>query len=110
MTHDKDEHDNEFVHFEEEEELRGDLDEILEEESEEELVISERPGIVAAPQSAPVARKPAAAKKAPVKRARKPTAKKSRARKKTRVSHRKAKAKKAKKKAVKKSSKRRRRR
>ena len=52
--------DNEFVHFEEEEELGGDPEEIIEEEAEEELVISERPGVAAAPQSVPAARKPPA--------------------------------------------------
>ena len=58
MTYEKEEpgDDNEFVHFEEEEELGGDPEEIIEEESEEELVITERPGVAAAPQSLPAAR------------------------------------------------------
>ena len=65
MTYEKEKpgDDNEFVHFEEEEELGGDAEEIIEEEGEEELVISERPGVAAAPQSVP-ARKPAAKKPA----------------------------------------------
>ncbi len=41
--------ENEFVHFEEEE-LGGDPEEVIEEEIEEELVITERPGVAAAPQ------------------------------------------------------------
>ena len=50
--------ENEFVHFEEEE-LGGDPEEVIEEETEEELVITERPGGAGAPQ-APSAPKPAA--------------------------------------------------
>jgi hypothetical protein len=103
MTYGKEEHgdDNEFVHFEEGEGLSGDADEIIE-ESDEELVISERPGVLAAPQPPPVARK-AAAKKLPAKHAKKSAAKKPQPKKK------KAKAapkKAARKKAVKKSGKR----
>jgi hypothetical protein len=56
--------ENEFVHFEEEE-LGGDPEEVIEEETEEELVITERPGSA---MPAPAAPKPAAKKKAPAKK------------------------------------------
>jgi hypothetical protein len=101
MTYEKEEpgEEGEFVHFEEEE-LGADPEEIVEEEGEEELVITERPGVAATPQPTPVARK-AAAKKAPAKRAAKPAkkAKKPQPKKKA-----KAAPKKAKKKAVAKKS------
>jgi hypothetical protein len=101
MTYSKEEHgdDNEFVHFEEGEGLSGDADEIVE-ESDEELVITERPGVLAAPQPPPVARK-AAGKKSPAKRG-----KKSPARKKPRPKKKAAAKKAAKKKSGKKSAKR----
>ena len=58
--------ENEFVHFEEEE-LGGDPEEVIEEETEEEFVITERPGAAGAPQPPVTAPKPAARKKAPAK-------------------------------------------
>ena len=97
MTYEKDEQndENEFVHFEEGEELSGDTEEIVE-ESDEELVITERPGVLATPPSAPVARK-AAAKKAPVKRAKKAAKKKAPPKKKKSAPKKAAKKKSAKK-------------
>jgi len=89
--------ENEFVHFEEEE-LGGDPEEVIEEETEEELVITERPGAAGAPQPPLSAPKPAAKKKAPAKSAKK--AKK--AKKKAKAAPKKA----AKKKPAKKSAKR----
>jgi hypothetical protein len=103
MTYSKEEHgdDNEFVHFEEGEGLSGDADEIVE-ESDEELVITERPGVLAAPQPPPVVRK-AAGKKSPAKRGKKsPARKKPRPKKKAKAAAKKA----AKKKSGKKSAKR----
>jgi len=83
--------DNEFVHFEEEEELGGDPEEIIEEEGEEELVISERPGVAAAPQSVP-ARKPAG-KKAAAKPGKKSAKKKPQPKKKAKAAPQKGKKK-----------------
>jgi hypothetical protein len=82
MTYEKEEQgdENEFVHFEEGEEVGGDADDIVE-ETDEELVITERPGVSKSPQPSPVARK-SAAKKSPPKRVKKAAAKKKAAPKK----------------------------
>src|SRR6202022_1078566 len=79
MTYEKEApgEDSEFVHFEEEE-LGSDPEESIEEETEEELVISERPGVAAVTQPLPAARK-SAAKKAPAKLAKKSAGKKLKA-------------------------------
>ena len=89
--------ENEFVHFEEEE-LGGDPEEVIEEETEEELVITERPGSAGAPQAPPAAPKPAVKKKAPAKSAKKPAKK---AKKKAKAAPKKAAKKKPAKKAAK---------
>jgi hypothetical protein len=96
MTYGKEEQgdDNEFVHFEEGEGLSGDADEIVE-ESDEELVITERPGILEAPKPPTIGRK-TTAKKSPAKRGKKSAVKKTPPKKK--------KAKAAPKKAAKKKS------
>ena len=96
--------ENEFVHFEEEE-LGGDPEEVIEDEIEEELVITERPGTAAAPQTSVSAPRPAAKKK-PAKPAKKTAAKKA----KKKAAPKKAAKKKPAKKAAKKSAKRRKRR
>ena len=99
MTYEKEDQgdENEFVHFEEEEELGGDPEEVIEEEGEEELVIPERPGAAATPQPSPVTRKAAPKKAAPKKAApkkaapKKSAAKKSQPKKKAKAAPKKAK-------------------
>ena len=55
--------ENEFVHLRKKKSC-GDPEEVIEEETEEELVITERPGAAGAPQPPVTAPKPAARKKA----------------------------------------------
>ena len=106
MAYEKEDHsdENEFVHFEEEE-LGGDPEEVIEEETEEELVISDRPGAAGGAQAPAAAPRAAARKKPAAKSARKSAAPK--AKKKAKAAPKKSAKKKPAKKSAKKSAKRR---
>ena len=98
--------ESEFMHFEEGEGIGGEADDLVE-ETDEELVIAERPDTAPAPARSPAARK-TAAKKSSARRGKKSAAKKAakKTAKKSKAAHKKAAKKKAKKKTAKRGKKR----
>jgi hypothetical protein len=94
--------ESEFVHFEEGEGIGSEADDLVE-ETDEELVIAERPDTAPAPPRSPAARK-SPAKKSSARRGKKPAAKKTS--KKSKPAPKKSAKKKAKKKTAKRGKKR----